>query len=488
MQSAAKVGLLLVVFVGLLLGAYAVIGKSLFAPALDSYAADFPDAGGVTVGTPVLIAGVQVGTVTKVTLLSPRQARLAIGLNKGTPVPEGSTVVIPTALIGLGSQPLQIVPPERVTGVNVPPGTILAGRKAGALDAVLPDSKETVREFTRTLTAVRKLLEDQKLRNRANELLLTSNKTIERFGKLANDANFTLNQNQANISRAVAAATNAMQDVRRVTYQVAQLAERGDLQKDAVAILDRTRQIAENADKVVISLNKLINDPSLRGPASQSAANIAEITKTGTKIAENTEQITRNGIEISKNGIEISKNVSTISAKAITLTDQANEIAKNAIEIEQQLKGVLERVGGFFGTRPKGAGGLSRLSTQLDLMRQTDPGYWRTDISFNYPLADSTLHLGLFDAFETNRLTVQLGKPVTNSFSYRYGIYASKPGIGVDYRLAPRLSLRGDAWDINNPRLDLRASYDFGNGLIGWFGMDRVFNRNAPTIGIGIRR
>ena len=104
------------------------------------------------------------------------------------------------------------------------------------------------------------------------------------------------------------------------------------------------------------------------------------------------------------------------------------------------------------------------------------------------PIKDSTLHLGLYDAFESDRLTAQLGRSVTSTFGYRYGVYASKPGLGVDFRLAPRLSLRGDAWDINDPRLDLRASYELGNGFLGWFGVDRVLKDNAITFGVGVRR
>jgi hypothetical protein len=121
-------------------------------------------------------------------------------------------------------------------------------------------------------------------------------------------------------------------------------------------------------------------------------------------------------------------------------------------------------------------------------MRETDPARWRTDITFAVPIPDGTLYAGLFDAFERNKLTVQVGRPISPALSYRYGIYASKPSFGVDYALSPKLSLRADAWDINAPRLDLRMRYDFRNGLTGWIGVDRIFRQNAPTIGIGIRR
>ncbi|MFQ3677542.1 MAG: hypothetical protein SNJ74_06345 [Fimbriimonadaceae bacterium] len=104
------------------------------------------------------------------------------------------------------------------------------------------------------------------------------------------------------------------------------------------------------------------------------------------------------------------------------------------------------------------------------------------------PLSDESIHLGVFDAFEANRLNVQLGRPLAKGLDYRVGIYASKPGVGVDYRVAPKLTVRGDLFDINDPRLDLRARFDLGGGVLGWLGVDRTFDRNAWSLGVGIRK
>lgn len=485
MQSAAKVGLLVVVFVGLLFGAYAVLGKSLFAPPLERYHADFPDAGGIAPGTPVLLAGVNVGSVTEVKLLSPKMAEMTLDLKKGTQVPDGSVVVIPTALIGLGQNPVTLLPPAVLTGRVADRNVPLKGYKGSPLDGILPNAPATAEELTKTMAAVRKLLEDQKLKGRFETLLASSNQTIENFGKLSGQVSTLLNNNQANLTRALAAATNAMQDVRRVTYRVAQLMDEGKLQKNAEEILARVQIMEKHADQVIVSMNNLINDPNLRGPINQMAANAAQMSETGKAIASNAEKITANGTQMSAQGVEISKNVNTITQKAIKLTDNANELTTNAIQIENKLSGVLDKVGGFFN---KGSGSKPNISSEIDIMRQTTPGRWRTDLSFSTPIPDGTLYAGIFDAFESNKLTIQLGKPVTQALDYRYGIYASKPGFGVDYAVSSKLALRADAWNINAPRLDLRAKYDFGGGLFGWFGFDRVFHQTAPTIGIGVRR
>ena len=200
MQSTAKVGLLLVVFVGLLIGGYAVLGKSLFAPSSDAYYVKLTDAAGVTEGTQVVISGVQVGTVSRVRLLNPTMAELKLALVKGTQIPEGSQVKLPTSLIGFGDTPVTIVP-STATNTFLRPGATLQGYKGSPLDSFLPEGRQTVVELNKTMVAFRKLLEDQKLQSKVGDLLVTTNKTLEHFGTLAGNISALLQKNQGNIGK-----------------------------------------------------------------------------------------------------------------------------------------------------------------------------------------------------------------------------------------------------------------------------------------------
>ncbi|HSI71560.1 MAG TPA: hypothetical protein VK934_00155, partial [Fimbriimonas sp.] len=275
-------------------------------------------------------------------------------------------------------------------------------------------------------------------------------------------------------------ASLAIEDVRHVTYQVSNMLEDGKLQKDAKTIVAQLADVSKNANKLVDSMDKLVNDPKLRDPLAKTLANVESVSETSKAIAANTEKITAEGVEISKN-------VNQITKKAVPMMDTAQEVLTKATAIEDQLQGVMEKVGGFFSRKP-GPGPLSNVGLSMDLMRQDQPGYWRTDLGLSFPISDGTLHAGIYDAFGSNKLTLQLGKQATPSMRYRYGIYAAKPGVGVDYRIAPKVTLRGDVWDINRLRADLRAGYDFGNGFVGWIGVDRLFDRNTATFGIGLRR
>src|SRR5262249_44601451 len=149
-------------------------------------------------------------------------------------------------------------------------------------------------------------------------------------------------------------------------------------------------------------------------------------------------------------------------------------LAKKAGEIEDETKELLKKVGGVFG---KTGGGvkLPPIHFSMDLLRQTRPGYWRTDLNAHIPFKpDQNLHLGLYDAFESNKVNAQLGQQFLKNSEYRYGVYASKPAVGVDFRFAPGFDLRGDLFDMNDPRFDMRAGYELRSGFVGWIGMDQI--------------
>jgi ABC-type transporter Mla subunit MlaD len=111
MQSAWKVGLLGIVFLGCLFGAYGILGRTIGAKAEDIYPASFANAGGIVAGSPVMMAGVRVGVVKSVRLASASEAIVILGLDKGTKIPEGTKAVISSSLIGIGDRPIDLVPP-----------------------------------------------------------------------------------------------------------------------------------------------------------------------------------------------------------------------------------------------------------------------------------------------------------------------------------------------------------------------------------------
>lgn len=465
MQGAWKVGLLVIVFVALLIGSYALLGKQLFAPKTNRYYADFEDAGGITVGTPVLMAGVRVGEVREIRLANPRLARLTLQLDSGTEIPSGTIAQMQSSLISLTPQPIMLVPPVKETTL-LPPGSTLLGVHPSPLADLLPNAKEAMNQLTKTLAAAQNLIKDQELRNDVKNLLLTSQATMQKFSIVAQQASTLIGTNQPTLRRALDDAAKAMNDLQKTTASVAQFAQDKKWRNQTYSLLASLNTTSQKAQQLVDNLNSFVTDPKLRQPLNEAAANTAEITKTGTRIAANTETMSKNGV--------------VITQKAIEIEDKAKDL-------EDHAKGVLDKLGGFLGPKPSKSlfGGITGT---LDVIRESNPGHIRTDVNVTVPLHDENLHVGVFDAFESNKVNLELGRKFGPADELLFGVYASKPALGVDYRLAPRVSLRGDLYNINDPRLDLRARIEFGSGFYGWLGINQVFKSNAPLIGIGFRR
>ncbi|MFX4493701.1 MlaD family protein, partial [Acinetobacter baumannii] len=74
--------------------------------------AEFADAGGLAPGAKVLMAGVKIGSVTKVKLANPKLARLTLNIDEGIHIPVGTSATVQGSLTGLGDTPLVLIPPD----------------------------------------------------------------------------------------------------------------------------------------------------------------------------------------------------------------------------------------------------------------------------------------------------------------------------------------------------------------------------------------
>lgn len=455
------------VFVAMLYAGYLLLGASLIAPKTDTYFADFADAGGIGVGTPVLMAGVKIGQVQQIELSNPKMARITLGIDRQYQIPQGSTAQVQGSIIGLGQQPVTIVPPDHLTGMNLQPHSIILGSHPSPLENYLPDAQSTMSELKKTLVAARQLLQDEHLRGDITKILETSATTMEKFGTVADKANSLIGENQASINRAIASAATAMANIQKSTAIVAEFAKDPRWRQQSLSILDNLAGTSKRAEKLVDNLNAFVTDPKLRRPMDETLNNTAKITDTGKRIADNTEIISKNGI--------------IMSQKAIEIEDKAKGL-------EDDAKGVLNRLGGVLGPHHV-APLLAGVSASVDEIRESRPGHTRTDVNVNVPVGKGTdLDVGVYDAFESNKLNLELGHTFSPGSEFLYGVYASKPAVGVDYRIAPWLYLRGDLYNPNDPRADIRARILFGKGFYGWLGINSVFKYNAPLIGLGYEK
>jgi len=466
--NASKVGLLVVAFVAAVLYAAQFLGADFHRNAL-IYFVKTSDATGISDGSRVLIAGVPIGKVTDVSLYSPTEARLTVLMDPNRSIPMGSYAVIPTSLTGFGDSFLSVVPPATKIG-NLPNGSVITAIRQGPLDTILPNAKTTVATLNQTLLDANKLLSDKKFKDGITQTLQRGQETLTQFAQLAKQTQELMAENRVGITQAVQNATLAIQNVRKGTEMALGILKKGQYQAQATALLNSLNATSQKAQTLVAHLDNFVTDPNLKANLDKTMANAANISEQGKQIASSMQVITQNG--------------QAASANAIALTQQATEVATEAKSLVIKLEGLVDKVEGKFGglnhKSPVGT-----ITAESDLFHESNPNHWRTDFNLMVPISGRNLYMGVYDAFETNRLNLQLGSQVSKNLIVRYGAYAGKLGLGVNYQLAPNLGLQGDLFDINNPVLDLKAKYNFGRGFIGWFGYDQIFELNRLTLGVG---
>lgn len=471
MQGAWKVGLLVVVFAGLLVSLLAFLGASFGKKEVQVFQAKMPDAGGILPGSKLLMAGVQIGIVRSVSLESPSVARLTLDIQKGVRIPRGSVVRIPSALISLGENSVTVVPGPGPDLMD-PATDVLIGRKETMLESSLPEVNDTLvglqatmKEVQALMGNVSKVLTDESRLAKVDQLLTTIDGTVAKFGNVAGRLDGLMAQNQSKLVGALDSFKTAMKDVQGTTSLVAEMIREGKFDEKVNSILVNLDKTTGKASSLVDEMKELVTDPKLRDPLAKSVQDMATITESGTRMAADAEKMAQNGVKITE--------------KVDKFADKANELADNAKDIFEQIKKII-------GRSP--STDRLNLTANLDLVRESKPGHTRTDIEAAFNIGQNRLHAGIYDAFEKNKITLQVGRPFWGGKGeIRYGVYASKPGIGVEYEIARGLSLRGDLFDMNNPRADLRARFDLGGGFYGWLGAQQLFKRNTLLVGVGFK-
>jgi hypothetical protein len=84
-------------------------------------------------------------------------------------------------------------------------------------------------------------------------------------------------------------------------------------------------------------------------------------------------------------------------------------------------------------------------------------------------------------------MNLQVGRPL-GANSLRYGLYASRLGIGLDVGPPSHPRLSADLYGTDEPHLDVAARARLGRGLDLKLGVQSLFGDNAPMIGVTMRK
>jgi phospholipid/cholesterol/gamma-HCH transport system substrate-binding protein len=433
----------------------------------------FEDARNLSRGASVLMAGVQVGYVRAVNLVgTPPRAELTLSIQESVKIPRGSTFRISGGALLPADARVEIIPPQQVVDY-LPPESHVKGETPmdfnAALSRLTPELEKTLQEFQRTLASARTLLEDEALRQSVTETLRSVQRLSEQSAQLASEVESLVRENRAAVRQLLRQANAATQELQRTLQSVNRLLNDPQLNEDVRATLASARASAQRTEQILKEVEQLIGDPQLQENLKQTAQNARTVSEKATTLAD-------------KAG-EVLDNANTLTQSLNDTVQEARPLIKEAGEAFQRLNDTFERVLSLQTL------GIVDSTYRIDLNYNARTERYRTDLLISLTTRDQrTLWLGIYDFTETDRLIAQLGVPLSQNWNLRYGLYGSKPGFGMDYRLGASNWLSLDIFDPNDWQGSLRWNWQVSRNVWLWGGLESPFRQNQPAFGVSIQR
>jgi ABC-type transport system involved in resistance to organic solvents, periplasmic component len=478
-KSAAKVGLLVLIGVAALFWGWRFLSHN--DPNRFTLYADFDDVKGIQPQSPLRMNGVKVGEVKEVGFRpGTLKPRVTLGVDKKyeSRIPADSGIRITSGLLIQNAQ-IEIVPGR--SGLALVDGSTFprSGEAASGLAQLSPEADLALKQLTLTIQDLRpKLaitLDSMQGILKRTELALNNVQGMTASAKsLISDPEIRLTMHET-LSNLRAVAADARLTARSVSFELRGLVKRNsakfdDLTNGAVDLLQKFADTVDAARGALTKLTEQVSDPRLQ----QSLLDTVDLAKATlarfNQIASDIHNLT--GDPTVQNDLK-----STLS----TLKETTEEGQK-----------VVKRVGDLVGTFQKRGGprfGIGKPELSIDFLGRSDKPYFRSDLGLRLPIGDrNALNLGLYDFAEKTKLNAQYETKLTGLGALRYGLYASKLGIGFDWGTKPGTNFRLDAYDPNNPRLDARALLKINEDFSLWLGADSLFKKTTPLIGVRLTR
>jgi phospholipid/cholesterol/gamma-HCH transport system substrate-binding protein len=413
----------------------------------------FPDALGIREQARVYLAGVEVGEVQKIWLTTDLQARARLALRRDVVVPEDTVAVVMSPGIA-GVDKLIALLPGR-SPVPAQEGSVLKGAKEPGLSDIAPVAQRTLQEVQQLVRSVNALLNDTEMQASIKRTLRNVEQASERLVTLTEEARQLLSSTQRSLDTVAA-------DARRTTNRLPTLVD--ELQ----GVLQQSRELLRTVQQATTSVERFLNDEDLQQQLRETARQMNLLGERLNRIAEDIGKYT--GDEQLRQDVR-----STVSEARATLTE-----ARQATE---KINRFVERL-----VRPVELP-IQRVEVSLDVVGLLRSQMYRTDLTLTFPYRENRfINLGVYDITESNSFILQYGSYTTSSLGLRYGLYASKPGVGLDWKLTPNISLHADAFRPNDLQINARLRYRLNADWSLWAGLDSLFRDNQPVLGFRLTR
>ncbi|MCC6483521.1 MAG: MCE family protein [Armatimonadetes bacterium] len=440
-----KVGIYAILSFVLVIAAYAYIHSIQISGRSYDLDVIFNDAQGVDTGAPVMMSGVKIGQVKRVSLTDANKALITVRIRADQDIPPGSAARLASSSL-LGDRYIEFVPGPP-SSKRMSPGETLVGIPAITLDDLLPQVSRLMDRLESVGASAQSLLDDKQLRLSLDSTMKNLDAASAGAVGLVNDLRSITASNRTPVQAMTSNLAAAMGNLNAAIAQINSMMQGGrkeDIQNIVANLKSASRQIeaaSTHASEAAANAASLTGDPQMRQDLQQSMQNVRETTESAKAIVDRVAQV----VGVKQTG------TATKSPAA----------------------------------RPKPPSGLG---LKVDTLFDADRGKSRIDANYDFRLGgDKFYRVGVFDIGETPRVNAQVGKVLKSGDSLRGGLYQSRLDLGYDWQAGGLWTVHGDLYRPNDPRLDVKALRSISPDMGAWIGIEGIGggkDGNRPVLGL----
>jgi phospholipid/cholesterol/gamma-HCH transport system substrate-binding protein len=427
MKTEVRVGLIVVLAAVLFVGMLVFLGRGLFAEPGYQIRIVFTNAEGLTPGTVVRMAGVQIGTVRSLELTPDNRAEVRIRIRPGVEIARGSRFLIATTTL-LGQRHLSVVPAQ--AGPAIEPGEVVAGESPFTIDAIYQRIDQLSADLSEVVQEVRGVVRS------SNEVVSNLNLTVLAVRDVVADP--------ALRASLLSAAANVEAATARLDSVVAEVG--GDAQATARNLRVMSAELAQIASLIETFVQDVAGDGVMS----------AQIRQTMTSI-ERTAQRIDDMARTLQEGLVNERQVAEVRG----VIADARAAVQTANQVLERVGGGVDAVTGFIQGTQAAIPLLPAVSLTYGLSYDS-AAMFRHDLDVWIGRGQPRFYrVGLGDVGRGNLLNLQAGFRLSDTLNWRLGLVQSQIGVGLDYQITPTWLAMLDLYNLNRPTLDLSTYYTF---------------------------
>ncbi len=431
-------------------------------------------------GADVRMSGIKIGLVANTRLTEDAKARVDMLIENGVMIPKDSVARITTGSF-IGEYYVEIEPGKS----RKPLGRFAQIRTRSTVtpDELIEGANEALQTLEASLRKLNSLFAGEKLPGLIEDTVISLDKAAKSAANLVSSMQTVVDRMAPEIYQTVRNARSTTASAAEVGALVRDMV-REDLRPKISTLLASSEALLKNLNTAVDSVQEVIkgyksSGAALSGTLDKAQATLDTINEAAVQAKEMLTKLNEASSSI--------KELATDEGIKEDIRKTIRDISEVSGQLKQTVEAISRRLGPVVGPSPELVKRIPEYGFTVNALANTSRGQSRFDAYYTF-LRDSNFYrIGGYDIGENTKLIAQGGSLLGQRMSLRYGIYASRIGVGSDYRFGQRGLLSADFYRPNDLQLEMRGTFKVRDWLRFYVGTNDLLDRENRDFIVGLQ-